>query len=103
MCKQYNLHILHSKMNRFLIRHEYLSQYNILLISSLLIIQSLIVLLQTGASLVAQLVKKSTCNERDLSSIPGLGKYPGEGEGYLLQYSGLENSQSMGSQRVGQN
>ena len=28
----------------------------------------------------------------DLGSIPGLGKSPGEGKGYPLQYSGLENS-----------
>jgi len=28
----------------------------------------------------------------DLGSIPGLGRYPGEGKGYTLQYSGLENS-----------
>ena len=28
----------------------------------------------------------------DLSSIPGLGTSPGEGKGYPLQYSGLENS-----------
>ena len=34
--------------------------------------------------------KESTCNARDLGSIPGLGRSPGEG--YLLQYSGLENS-----------
>jgi len=25
-------------------------------------------------------------------SIPGLGRFPGEGKGYPLQYSGLENS-----------
>jgi len=36
--------------------------------------------------------KESTCNPRDLSSIPGLGKSPGEGKSYPLQYSGLENS-----------
>jgi len=40
----------------------------------------------------------------DLGSMPGLGKSPGEGNGYPLQYSGLENSmdcaQSMGSQKV---
>ena len=36
--------------------------------------------------------KKSTCNEGDLGSIPGLGRSPGEGKGYPLQYSGLENS-----------
>ena len=28
----------------------------------------------------------------DTSSIPGLGRFPGEGNGYPLQYSGLENS-----------
>ena len=28
----------------------------------------------------------------DVDSIPGLGRFPGEGEGYPLQYSGLENS-----------
>ena len=28
----------------------------------------------------------------NLSLIPGLGRSPGEGKGYTLQYSGLENS-----------
>ena len=32
------------------------------------------------------------CNVGDLGSIPGLGRYPGEGKGYPLQYSDLENS-----------
>jgi len=36
--------------------------------------------------------KESTCNVEDLGSIPGLGRSPGEGKGYPLQYSGLENS-----------
>ena len=36
--------------------------------------------------------KESTCNVGDLGSIPGLGRFPGEGKGYSLQYSGLENS-----------
>ena len=36
--------------------------------------------------------KESSCNVRDLGSIPGLGRYPGEGKGSPLQYSGLENS-----------
>ena len=36
--------------------------------------------------------KESACNVGDLSSIPGLGQSPGEGKGYPLQYSGLENS-----------
>ena len=32
--------------------------------------------------------KESTCNAGDLGSIPGLGRSPGEGTGYPLQYSG---------------
>ena len=36
--------------------------------------------------------KESTYNSGDLGSIPGLRKSPGEGKGYPLQYSGLENS-----------
>ena len=36
--------------------------------------------------------KESARNAGDLGSIPGLGRSPGEGEGYPLQYSGLENS-----------
>ena len=36
--------------------------------------------------------KESTCNAGDMGSIPGLGSSPGEGKGYPLQYSGLENS-----------
>ena len=35
--------------------------------------------------------KESACNEGDLGSIPGLGRFPEEGKGYPLQYSGLEN------------
>ena len=36
--------------------------------------------------------KESTCNAGDLGSIPWLGRSPGEGQGYPLQYSDLENS-----------
>jgi len=43
--------------------------------------------------------EESACNAVDLGSIPGLGTILGEGKGYPLQYSGLENS--MESQRVG--
>ena len=35
--------------------------------------------------------KESTCNMGHLGSLPGLGRSPGEGKGYPLQYSGLEN------------
>ena len=36
--------------------------------------------------------KESSCNAGDLGSIPGLGRFLGEGNGYPLQCSGLENS-----------
>ena len=36
--------------------------------------------------------KESTGNTGNLGPIPGLGRSPGEGKGYPLQYSGLENS-----------
>ena len=53
--------------------------------------------------------KEPVCNAGDLGSIPGLGRSLGEGNGYLLQYSCLENpvdrrtwqARSIGSQRVG--
>ena len=51
--------------------------------------------------------KESASNVGDLGSIPGVGRFPGEGNSYLLQYSGLENFMDsivhgvMGSPRVG--
>ena len=36
--------------------------------------------------------REAACNVGDLGSIPGLGQFPEEGNGYPLQYSGLENS-----------
>ena len=41
--------------------------------------------------------KESTWKVGELSSIPGLGRSPGEGKGYLLQYSCLENSMDRGA------
>ena len=40
----------------------------------------------------------NACITGDLSLIPGLGRSPGEGEGYTFQYSGLENSMNYISQ-----
>ena len=40
--------------------------------------------------------KEPACNLGDLDSMPGLGKSPGEGNGYPLQYSCLENSMDRG-------
>ena len=36
--------------------------------------------------------KESTCDAGDPGSIPGSGRLAGEGEGYPLQYSGLQNT-----------
>ena len=41
--------------------------------------------------------KESSCNAGDLGLIPGLGRSPGEGNGYPLQYSCLENSTDRGA------
>ena len=58
------------------------------------------VLCQQCAWITAELVPNSglpwwlssAYNVGDLDLIPGLGRSPGEGDGYPLQYSGLENS-----------
>ena len=55
--------------------------------------------------------KESASNAGDLSSIPGLGRFSGEGNGYPFQYSYLENFMDRGTwqatvhgqQRVGYN
>ena len=41
--------------------------------------------------------KESACNVGALGAIPGLGRFPGEGKDYPLQYSGLENSMDLQS------
>ena len=38
------------------------------------------------------MVKNLPANVGDVGSIPGLGRSPGKGKGYPLQYSSLENS-----------
>ena len=56
-------------------------------------------------------VKNLPTNAGDMGSIPGSGRFPGEGNGNPLQYSCLGNPmdrepgelQSMGSQRIGHN
>ena len=55
--------------------------------------------------------KESACSSEDLGLIPGSGRSPGEGNGYPLQFSCLENSMNTGAwwatvqglQRVGHN
>ena len=41
--------------------------------------------------------KESACNAGDLGSIPGLGSFPGEGNGCPFHYSCLENSMDRGA------
>ena len=41
--------------------------------------------------------KESTCGVGDLGSIPGLGRSPGEEDGYPFQYSCLRNSMDRGA------
>ena len=55
------------------------------------------------ASQVALVVKNppgGTGDIRDVGSMPGLGRFPGRGHGYLLQYSCLENPTDRGAWRV---
>ena len=44
--------------------------------------------------------KESACNAGDPGSTPGLGRSPGEQNGYSLQYSCLENSMNRGAWRA---
>ena len=44
--------------------------------------------------------QETTCNLGDVGSIPGSGRFPGEGNGYSLQYSCLENSMDRGPWRA---
>ena len=41
--------------------------------------------------------KESACNEGDMVSISESGRSPGEGNGYPIQYSCLENSMDRGA------
>ena len=41
--------------------------------------------------------KESACNARDMGLIPGSGRSPGEGNGYPVKYSCLENPMDRGS------
>ena len=57
----------------------------------------------TGASQVALVVKNPSANAgdvRDKSSVPGLGRSPGEGNGNPLQYSCVENPMDRGAWRA---
>ena len=45
-------------------------------------------------------VKNSHGNAGDVSLIPGLGRYPGKGNGNPLQYSCLENPMDRGTRQV---
>ena len=44
--------------------------------------------------------QESACNAGDLASVPGLERFPGEGDGNPLWYSCLENSMDRGDWRA---
>ena len=61
----------------------------------------IIVGLHAGSSQVAsQVVKKPSASAGDMSLIPGLERSPGEGNGYPLQYSCLDNPMDRGAWRL---
>ena len=84
------------------------SKHNLVSILNFMLINSYLVLRMGCPG--GLLVKNPSASVGDVGSIPGSGRFPGEGNGNLLQYSCLENPwteepgglQSMGSQRVGQ-
>ena len=49
-----------------------------------------------GYTLLKKKKKESSCSTGDLGPVPGSGTSPGEGNGYPLQYSCLENSMDRG-------
>ena len=53
--------------------------------------------ISSGAFHAALVVKTLPANAGDMSSIPGLGRSPGEGHGNPLQYSCLENPMDRGA------
>ena len=55
-------------------------------------VQIIVLLSQMGGFPQSSVGKESACNAGDSGSVPELGRSTGEGIGYLLQYSGLENS-----------
>ena len=56
----------------------------------------------SGGSAVKNLParQETICNSGDVGSIPGSGRFPGEGNGYSVQYSCLENSMDRGPWRA---
>jgi len=62
------------------------------LFDSLIITENICGVLTIHSFLCVSDGKESAYDAGDLSLIPGLGRSPGEGKGYPLQYSGLENS-----------
>ena len=67
---------------------------NIILFSFILLIWQIVLIwiLPSGSD-----SKESVCSMGDPGSIPGLGRFPGEGSSNPLQYSCLENSMDRGA------
>ena len=49
------------------------------------------------SQIISSVSKDFACSAEDLGSIPGLGRFPGKGNGNPLQYPCLENLMDRGS------
>ena len=76
---------------------ELATQYYLVFEVSLFIAQSMYLHYNDLGFLGGSDGKESSCNARDPGLIPGSGRFPGEGNGYPLQCSCLENSMGRGA------
>ena len=96
--KEYNLMVSAFKIMILLLFGFQCHQNNLLTIWSNVDFERRISLVKLLACLMAQLVKRlSAMWETQPGSIPGLGRYPGEGNDNPLQYSCLKNSMDGGA------
>ena len=73
--------------------------YNVMLVSGVL--QSdLVIYTNIWGFPLGSNGRDSACNAGNLSSVPKFGRSPGEGNGYPLHYSYLENSMDRGAQQA---
>ena len=76
--------------------HKFLDVQFFALISSLIVLW----LVNTMGFPGGSVGKESACNARDLGSIRGSGRFPGEGNGNPLQYSRLESPNDRGAEQA---
>ena len=77
--------------NRRFIKWQTYLDLNLVLNNILFMKSKLYYIGSLSISVFSSASKESACIAGDLGSIPGLGRSPGEGNSYPLQYSGLKN------------